>query len=94
MLGVPPPPSPVIFEMTKLTPENYVSLESRKGINSKGYLPCLHTKAVRAMFLGLKFHLKAIFGSKICNMNFPFLGGKDFQQLPFFSRFIFVILQK
>ena len=27
---------------------------------------------VRAMLLGLKFHLKAIFlGSKICNMNFP-----------------------
>ena len=30
---------------------------------------------VRAMFLGLKFHLKAIFGgSEICNMNFPFFG--------------------
>ena len=39
---------------------------------------------VRAMFLGLKFHLKAIFvGSKICNMNFPILGGKKFQQLSF-----------
>ena len=37
---------------------------------------------VRAMFLGLKFHLKAIFlGSKICNMNFQFLGVK---QLSFF----------
>ena len=30
----------------------------------------------RAMILGLKFHLNAIFGgSKICNMNFPILGG-------------------
>ena len=41
---------------------------------------------VLAMFLGLKFHLKAIFwGSKICNMNFPILGGKKLQQLSFFS---------
>ena len=40
--------------------------------------------AVRAMFWGLKFHLKAIFvGSNICNMNFPILGGKKFQQLSF-----------
>ena len=39
---------------------------------------------VCAMFLGLKFHLKAIFGgSKICNMNFPILGVKKFQQLSF-----------
>ena len=39
---------------------------------------------VRAMFLGLKFHLKAIFlGLKFANMNFPFLGGKKLQQLPF-----------
>ena len=40
--------------------------------------------AVRAMFLGLKFHLKAIFlGLKFANMDFPFNGGKNFQQLPF-----------
>ena len=39
---------------------------------------------VRAMFWGLKFHLKAIFFvSKICNMNFPILGDKKFQQLSF-----------
>ena len=39
---------------------------------------------VRAMFFGLKFHLKAIFwGSKICNINFPILEGKKFQQLSF-----------
>ena len=39
---------------------------------------------VRAMFLGLKFHLKAIFlGLKFSNMNVPFFGGKNFQQLPF-----------
>ena len=36
------------------------------------------------MFLGLKFYLKAIFlGLKFANMNFPFFGGKNFQQLPF-----------
>ena len=39
---------------------------------------------VRAMFLGLKFDLEAIFcGSKICNINFPILGVKKFQQLSF-----------
>ena len=39
---------------------------------------------VRAMFLGQKFHLKAIFlGLKFSNMNVPFLGSKNFQQLPF-----------
>ena len=39
---------------------------------------------VRAKFLGLKFHLKAIFlGLKFANMSFPFLWGKNFQQLPF-----------
>ena len=39
---------------------------------------------VRAMFLGLKFHLKTIFlGLKFANLNFSFLGGKNFQQLPF-----------
>ena len=50
---------------------------------------------VRAMFLGLKFHLKAIFlGSKICNMNFPILGGKKFCAIGIFSRFNSVIPQK
>ena len=40
--------------------------------------------AVHAMFLGLKFHLKAIFlGLKFANMNFPLFWGKNFQQLPF-----------
>ena len=44
---------------------------------------------VRAMFLGLKFHLKAIFlGLKSANMNFPLFGGKKFQQLPFSLRSI------
>ena len=39
---------------------------------------------VRAMFLGLKFHLKAIFlGLKFANMNFPFFGSKNFQQFAF-----------
>ena len=50
---------------------------------------------VRAMFLGLKFHLKTTFlGSKICNMNFPFFGGKNFQQLSFFLDSIHAIPQK
>ena len=41
-------------------------------------------EGVRAMFFGLKFHLKAIFlGLKFSNMNVPFFGGKNFQQLPF-----------
>ena len=39
---------------------------------------------VRAMHLDLKFYLKAIFlGLKFANMNFPFSGGKNFQQLTF-----------
>ena len=34
---------------------------------------------VRAMFLGLKFHLEAIFlGLKFVKMNFPRFGGKNF----------------
>ena len=50
---------------------------------------------VRAMFLGVKFHLKAIFlGVKFSNMNFPFLAGKNFQQLPFsLSLIMYTILQ-
>ena len=37
------------------------------------------------MFLGLEFHLKAIFGgSKNCNMNFPILRDEKFKQLSFF----------
>ena len=47
-------------------------------------LPFLHTGGVRAMFLGLKFHLKAIFWDpQFANMNFTFFWGKNFQQLPF-----------
>ena len=39
---------------------------------------------VHAMFLGLKFHLKAIvLGLKFANMNFSRFGSKNFQQLPF-----------
>ena len=48
-------------------------------------------RGVRAMLLGLKFHLKALFfGLKSTNMNFPFFfleggggGVENFQQLPF-----------
>ena len=51
---------------------------------------------VRAMFLGLKFHLKAIYlGLKFAKMKFPHFGGKNFQQLPFFfSSIMYVIPQK
>ena len=50
---------------------------------------------VRAMFLGLKFHLKAILlGLKFVDMNFPFLGGKKFSAIAIFSRFNGVIPQK
>ena len=45
---------------------------------------------VRAMFLG-RFHLKAIFGSKICKMNFTFFEDKNFLQLPFFLSLILKI---
>ena len=50
----------------------------------RGVLAMFANGDVRAMLLGLKFHLKAIFlGLKFSNMNVPFLGGKNFQQLPF-----------
>ena len=78
------PPSPVIFEMTKLTPENYISLESQKPNLPQGVLAMFAYEGVRAMFLGLKFHLKVISGSKICNMNFLFLGGKIFSNCHIF----------
>ena len=49
-----------------------------------GVLAMFAFGGVRAMFLGLKFHLKAIFlGLKFANMYFLVLGGKNFQQLPF-----------
>ena len=79
----PPPHSPVIFEMTKLTPENYISLESQRGINPWRYLPCLHTRRachVLRSEISLESHF---FGSKICNMNFSFLGVKIFSNYCF-----------
>ena len=58
-----------------------ICLESGGG----GVLAMFAYGGVRAMLLGLKFHLKAIFlRSKICNMNFPIWRGKKFQQLAFF----------
>ena len=49
-----------------------------------GVLAMFAYGGVRAMFLGLKFHLKAIFlGLNFANMNFLVFGGKRFQQLPF-----------
>ena len=51
------------------------------GGGGGGVLAMFAYGGVRAMFLGLKFHLKAIFlGLKFGNMNFPFFCG---QQLPF-----------
>ena len=47
---------------------------------------------MRAMFGGLKLHLKAIFVSKICNMDFPFWGVKGFSNCKFL-RFSYVIAQ-
>ena len=50
----------------------------------RGVLAMFAYEGVRAMFLGLKFYFKAIFlGLNFANMNFPFLGGRNFQQLPF-----------
>ena len=54
-----------------------------------GYLAIFAYGGVRAMFLGLKFHLKAIFlGLKFSNMDVPFFWGKNFQQLPFYLSLI------
>ena len=54
-------------------------------LKPRGVLAMFAYGGVRVMFLGLKFHLKAIFlGPKFANMNFPFFGGKNFQQLPFY----------
>ena len=50
----------------------------------QGVLAMFAYRGVCAMFLGLKSHLKAIsLGLKFADMNFPILGGKNFQQLPF-----------
>ena len=58
-------------------------------------------RGVRAIFLGLKFHLKAIvFGLKFANMNFPFLegggggGGREFSAIAIFSLLNYLIPQK
>ena len=57
--------------------------------NFRGILVMFAYGAVRIMFLGLKFYLKAIFlGLEFARMKFPFLflggwgEGKNFQQLP------------
>ena len=53
-------------------------------VPQRGGLAMIAHGGVRAMFLGLKLHLKAIFlGLKSSNMNVPFFGAKKFQQLPF-----------
>ena len=62
-------------------------------------------RGVRAMFLGLKFHLKTIFfGLKFANMNFSFsFGGgggggggevENFQEFAIFSHLNYLIPQK
>ena len=56
----------------------------KKDLPWGGVLAMFAYGGVRAMFLGLKFHLKAIFlGLKFSNMNVPFFGDNNFQQLPF-----------
>ena len=61
--------------MTKLTPENYVSLESRKPNLPQGVLAMFAYEGRECHVLGFEISLKSHFGSKICNMNFPFLEG-------------------
>ena len=57
-----------------------------------GVLAMFAYGGVRVMFLGLKFHLKAIFlGLKFSNMNVPFFGAKKFSQFSQFSLY-FVVL--
>ena len=59
-------------------------------------------RGVRAMLLGLKFHLKALFfGLKSTNMNFPFFfwrggggGGREFSAIAIFSHLNYLIPQK
>ena len=81
----PPPPPP-----TERKNQNYgasinsnglLTLSGRSTQGRRRYLPCLH-----AMFLGLTFHLKAVFwGLKFANMNFPFLEVRIFSSCHFLS---------
>ena len=83
-----------------------MTTENSKGMEDVGTSNVSHVSSpggtchvcyggVRAMFWGRKFHLKAIFlGLKFASMNFPFLGGKNFQQFFIFSQFNYVIPQK
>ena len=52
----------------------------------RGVLAMFAYRGVLAMFLGLKFHLKAIFlGLKFAKMNFPFLEVRIFSNCHFLS---------
>ena len=60
--GEPPPsPSPVIFEMTKLTPENYISLESRKPNLPQGVLAMFAYEEHACYVLGSEISLESHF---------------------------------
>ena len=67
-------------------------------VRPQGVLPMLTYRGVRAVFLGLKFHLKAIFlGPKFANMNFPIFfwgGGREFLAIAIFSHLNYLIPQK
>ena len=83
-----------------------VRVKSSKIISpmGEGVLAMFAYEDVRAMFLRLKFHLKAIFlGLKFANMNFPYFfffwrggggGGEEFSAVTIFSHFSYVIPQK
>ena len=69
------------FKILSGFPKQYTTVSVSVFMSPRGVLAMFAYRGVHAMFLGLKFHLKAIFlGLKL---NFPFFGGKNFQQLPF-----------
>ena len=69
-------------------------------VGPQGVLPMLAYRGVRAVFLGLKFHLKAIFlGPKFANMNFQIFfflggGGRELLAIAIFSHLNYLIPQK
>ena len=65
---------------------SYLPLFVCKSSSAQGVLAMFAYGGVRGMFLGLKFHLKAIFwGSNICNMNSPILGDKKYGNQAYLS---------
>ena len=56
-----PSPNPVIFEMTKLTPENQISLESRKPNLPQGVLAMFAYEGRTCHVLGSEISLESHF---------------------------------